>query len=99
MVTEIAQITVLAGKEKSFEQAVAQAAPHFQSAKGYISLNLEKCIEDPFVYRLVVEWETLDNHMVVFRNSEGFAAWRALASPFFAEPPKVVQTENVFKAL
>ncbi len=99
MVTEIAQIKVIAGKEKAFEQAVAEAAPHFQSAKGYISLNLEKCIEDPSIYRLVVEWETLDNHMVDFRGSEGFAAWRALASPHFAEPPHVVHTENVFKAI
>jgi len=99
MVTEIAHILVIEGKETAFESAVAEAAPHFQAAKGYISLNLEKGIENPLSYRLVVQWETLDNHMVDFRGSEGFAAWRALASPFFAEPPQVVHTTNVFKAI
>lgn len=98
MITEIAQITVLEGREQVFEAAVADAAPHFQAAKGYISLKLEKCLEQPRVYRLVVEWETLDNHMVDFRGSEGFSAWRALASPHFDGAPIVVHTETVFNA-
>lgn len=98
MITEIAQLSIKEGEEANFEAAVAQAAPHFQAAKGYISLNLEKCIENPLRYNLVVQWETLDNHMVDFRNSDGFTQWRALAGPFFAEPPQVIHTHNVFKA-
>jgi hypothetical protein len=37
----------------------------------------------------MIEWETLDNHIVDFRNSPAFLEWRAIVSPFFAAPPAV----------
>jgi hypothetical protein len=37
-----------------------------------------------------VEWDSLDAHVVGFRESDAFSAWRALIGPFFASPPEVV---------
>jgi hypothetical protein len=32
---------------------------------------------------------------VIFRNSDAFQTWRALAGPFFIEPPVVEHSESV----
>ena len=46
-------------------------------------------------YLLFVQWETLEDHIVHFRNSENFAEWRRLAGPHFAAPPRVEHYEVV----
>lgn len=89
MVTEIAYIRIDPANAAAFVAAVALAAPHFQSAEGCHGMRLEQVVEDPACYRLSVDWETVDHHMVTFRQSDGFQQWRALAGPFFAEPPRV----------
>jgi quinol monooxygenase YgiN len=43
----------------------------------------------------VVKWRSVEDHMVTFRQSESFQAWRALAGPFFASPPKVTHSREV----
>lgn len=95
MIQEIATITIDPARAAEFTEAVAQARPHFEAAKGFISLALERSIEHPERYRLVVGWETVENHMIDFRESAGFAAWRALASPFFVGAPVVEHVERV----
>jgi len=50
---------------------------------------IERVIEKPGLYRLLVHWETLENHTEDFRNSQAFQDWRALVGPFFAAPPAV----------
>ena len=46
-------------------------------------------IESPSQYILLVEWETIDDHMEGFRNSEAFAKWRSGLQPFFAHAPEL----------
>ena len=76
--------------------AVRRAAPLFQAARGYVSLALQRTVERPSVYRLVVGWETIENHMVDFRESPAFQEWRALVGGLFAGAPKVEHTAVVF---
>src|ERR1700756_4637593 len=80
MITEIAQIDVKPGSEKDFEAAVAKARNAFGRSKGFHGFELHKSIEKPQRYRLMVKWETLENHTVDFRGSENFAEWRALVA-------------------
>ena len=89
MITEIAQIDVKPGTEKDFEAAVAKARPLFQRAKGCLAMQLVRSIEHPGRYRLLVGWETLENHTVDFRNSGDFQTWRGLVSNFFDGTPEV----------
>ena len=89
MITEIAQIDVKPGTEKDFEAAVAKARPLFLRAKGGKGFELHKSIKKPQRYRLMAQWETLENHTVDFRNSSAFGEWRAIVGPFFAKPPVV----------
>src|SRR5882757_4884584 len=94
MITEIAQIDVKPGTEKDFEAAVAKARPLFLRAKGGKGFELHKSIEKPQRYRLMAQWETLENHTVDFRGSEDFTAWRGLVGQYFAAPPEVEHTET-----
>jgi heme-degrading monooxygenase HmoA len=95
MITEIAQIDVKPGSEKDFEAAIAKAEPIFRRCKGWKSFELHRGIEKPSRYRLLIKWETLENHTVDFRGSENFAEWRALVGPHFAAPPEVEHTDTV----
>lgn len=95
MIYEIATIMIDPSKADEFEAAVAAARTHFEAAKGFISFGLQRSIEEPARYRLIVGWESVDAHMVDFRNSEGFQHWRALAGPFFVSPPNVEHVETV----
>ncbi|MEZ7813845.1 MAG: antibiotic biosynthesis monooxygenase [Paracoccaceae bacterium] len=94
MIREIATLTINPANAAKFENVVAQARPLFLSAKGCHEMHLERVIEVPGSYRLVVVWDTVDAHMELFRNAPAFQEWRALAGPWFTEPPEVVHTEQ-----
>jgi len=95
MVWEIAQIDVRPGEEAAFEKAAAEAAPWFEDAPGCHGVRLRRGVEQPQRYWLVVEWETLEDHTVRFRNSAEFARWRELAGGYFAAPPQVDHVHDV----
>ena len=97
MVTEIAQIDVKPGLEAEFEAGVAKAAPLFKRAKGCRALGLQRSLEKPRRYRLVVQWETLEDHTVAFRGSDDFQEWRRLVSHCFEAPPEVEHTVEAFE--
>jgi heme-degrading monooxygenase HmoA len=94
MILEIAQIDVKPGLEAEFEAGVTKAAPLFKRAKGCRGMNLQRSIEKPARYRLIVKWETLENHTVDFRGSEDFQAWRKLVGHCFVAPPEVEHTQQ-----
>jgi heme-degrading monooxygenase HmoA len=90
MILEIADITIVAGKESEFDQAIERGVRTvISTAKGFIRFKIQKGIENPQRYLLMIEWETLVNHMVDFRNSPSYLTWREIVSPFFASPPVV----------
>lgn len=89
MITEIAQIEIKPGMEAEFEAGVQKALPVFERAKGSGGVTLQKSIEKPQRYRLFVQWATLENHTVDFRNSPDFQEWRKLVGHCFASPPEV----------
>lgn len=95
MVFEMAQIEILPGKAAEFEAGVAAAVPLFLRARGCGGVKLHRTIEQPERYVLQVEWETVDDHMVHFRESADFQEWRRLVGSFFKQPPVVFHTETV----
>jgi heme-degrading monooxygenase HmoA/quercetin dioxygenase-like cupin family protein len=94
---ETARIRVRPGAEKAFEAAVAEAVPLFQRTPGCRSLELRRIVEEPSTYVLCVVWDSLAAHVDGFRASAEYARWRALASPFFAQPPVVVHDRPVLQ--
>jgi heme-degrading monooxygenase HmoA len=95
MITEIAQIDVKPGLEQEFESGVKKAAPIFQRAKGCRTMELQRSIEKPHRYRLVVGWDTVENHTRDFRESADFQEWRKLVGHCFAAAPEVEHVERV----
>lgn len=93
MIYEVAEITVMPGLEAGFEKGVALAAPLFLRAKGCHGVSLHRLIEHRMTYRLLVKWETVENHLVDFRSSEDFQEWRRLVGPFFEGAPVVTHSE------
>jgi len=97
MVLEIAQFDIKPGLEAEFEAGVGRAVPLFQRARGCKGMELQRSHEKPNRYRLFVQWKTLENHMVDFRESADFQEWRKLVGPCFAAPPEVEHTVQVVK--
>lgn len=95
MIQELVEIHVQPGQETAFVAAVEEAKPLFLGAKGCHGLTLTRSIEAPSLFRLLIRWETVDDHMVGFRNSDAFVEWRRLAGPHFAQPPHMEHLETV----
>ena len=95
MILETAELIVAPGHEVAFEVAVREALPLFLASKGCRGVRLHRVMETPGIYRLLVDWATLEDHTVHFRSSEAFVQWRALVSPHFAEPPAVTHSAEV----
>jgi len=89
MIQEIAHILVKPGHESAFEAGVAQAKPLFLRARGCHGLALHRSVEEPLRYTLVVQWASVEDHMVHFRESDDFQAWRALVADHFDGAPVV----------
>ncbi|MBK9925395.1 MAG: antibiotic biosynthesis monooxygenase [Anaerolineales bacterium] len=96
MILEAAILDVIPGKEKEFEVAFAQASPIIASMKGYISHQLQHCIEAPTRFLLLVQWETLEAHTVGFRGSAEYQEWRKLLHHFYDPFPTVQHYELSF---
>lgn len=95
MIYEAATLAITPGSEAAFEEAVAQAVPLFQQAPGALSFRLERSVEDPLEYTLLVGWASVEHHMVGFRSSDAFARWRELVGPYFAKAPVVKHLHTV----
>ena len=95
MILETAQIDVVPGKEAEFEAGVRAALPLFRRAKGCRGLDLQRSVEKPSTYQLMVTWDTLENHTVDYRNSPDFQEWRRLVGGCFAGAPQVLHTAVV----
>ncbi|TXI88881.1 MAG: antibiotic biosynthesis monooxygenase [Burkholderiaceae bacterium] len=90
MILELADIRIHAGKQDEFDTAILKGLNEVIShAKGYRGFKVNKGIESPERYVLMIFWDTLENHTVDFRQSEAFTAWRAIVGPYFAAPPVV----------
>ena len=89
MVLERAIIEVKPGSESAFEAAIEQAKQVIAQAGGFRALTLRRGIERSSTYLLLVEWDTLEDHMQGFRESELFGRWRELIGPHFASAPEV----------
>ncbi|MEO7008605.1 MAG: antibiotic biosynthesis monooxygenase family protein [Caldimonas sp.] len=90
MILEIADIRIHAGKQDEFDAAIRHGLETVASkAEGFRGYKVNKSIETPERYVLMIYWETLESHTVGFRNGPLFAQWRAIVGPFFAAPPSV----------
>lgn len=90
MILEVAILDIKPGMESDFESSFARAQKIISSMPGYISHELQHCLEKTNRYILLVNWETLEHHTVGFRESPQYQEWRSLLHHFY-DPFPVVQ--------
>jgi heme-degrading monooxygenase HmoA len=95
MILEHAVLDVRSGEEEAFEQTFATAKRIIASMPGFLSLRLERCLEQVGRYVLLVEWATLADHTEGFRGSEEYQEWRALLHHFYEPFPAVEHYETI----
>ncbi|GAB2981501.1 antibiotic biosynthesis monooxygenase [Mucilaginibacter puniceus] len=95
MILEAAILNIIAGKQKQFEIDFDTAGQYISSIKGYIKHSLNKCLEQENKYLLLVEWDSLKDHTIIFRQSEQYKHWKQLLHHYYAPFPIVEHYEKI----
>lgn len=95
MILEVAILNVRPGQAEAFEAAFRQAAPLIAATPGYISHELQKCLETPDRYILLAYWESLEAHTIGFRQSPEYQTWKELLHHFYDPFPVVEHFESI----
>lgn len=90
MILEVAMLSVIKGRSPDFETAFAKAELIIARQDGYISHELKKCVEKNDKYLLQVQWKSLEDHTIGFRESEDYQQWKRLLHHFY-EPFPIVE--------
>ena len=94
MILEVADIRITPGRNAEFEAAIARGLEAVLSrATGFVGHQVQRGIESPERYLLLVRWRSVENHTVDFRQGPLFAEWRSHIGPFLASPPHVEHFE------
>jgi heme-degrading monooxygenase HmoA len=95
MILEVAPLQVKAGQESEFEAAFVQAQRIISSMPGFVSHELQRCIERPSEYIFLVVWQSLEAHEVGFRQSAEYQEWKRLLHHFYDPFPVVSHYQAV----
>ena len=99
MILEVADIRIPAGKQAEFDAAIQRGVETVISkAQGFRGYKVNRGVESPERYLLMIYWATLEDHTVAFRQGPLFPEWRAIVGPFFAQTPVVEHFELVVKS-
>lgn len=89
MVLEVAVLNIRPGYSTQFEEAFRQAQHIIASMSGYLSHELQKCLEEADKYILLVRWQALEDHTEGFRKSPEYQEWKRLLHHFYDPFPVV----------
>ncbi|MEH7454946.1 antibiotic biosynthesis monooxygenase family protein [Gottfriedia acidiceleris] len=95
MILEAVMLYVKEGMEEQYEEAFREASKIISSMKGYVSHELQRCIEVKGKYFLLVQWETLEDHTIGFRQSSEYQDWKKQLHHFYDPFPTVEHFERV----
>jgi heme-degrading monooxygenase HmoA len=89
MIKEVAMLNVIQGKEPEFENDFRIAGQYISAIPGYIRHTLSRCLEQQNKYLLTVEWKTLEDHTLGFRQSSEYLQWKQLLHHYYNPFPTV----------
>jgi heme-degrading monooxygenase HmoA len=98
MITEHAVLDVRPGREREFTATMEWAKSLIAASPGFVALRVERCVERPSCFLLLVEWEHLEDHTEGFRGSPAYDEWRAALHHFYDPFPVVEHFEVVVTA-
>lgn len=95
MILEVAIMKIKPELIGKFEAVFPKAAAISASTPGYISHEMQRCVETKGKYFYLIRWESIEAHMVNFRQSPRRDEFRNLLGDFFVEPPVAEHFEAV----
>lgn len=95
MILEAAMLYVKEEQEEAFETSFRQASSIISSMPGYLTHQLQRCLEVKGKYLLLVQWQTLADHTIGFRTSAEYQAWKQLLHHYYEPFPIVEHFEQV----
>lgn len=95
MILEAVLLQVKPDTEENYEDDFRHASKIISSMPGYVSHELQRCLEVKGKYLLLVSWETLEDHTVGFRKSSEYQEWKKLLHPYYDPFPVVEHFEQV----
>jgi len=98
VITEHALLDVIPGREQEFVESMERAKAIVAASAGFVSLRVERCMERPSCFLLLVQWERLEDHTEGFRGSAGYQDWRAALHHFYDPFPVVEHFEPIVTA-
>lgn len=96
MILEKAVLHVKPELQHSFEVSFKEASQYIASIKGYINHELHSCIESKNQYLLLVQWATLEDHTIGFRQSDAYLEWKRLLHHYYHPFPVVEHYKQEF---
>ena len=95
MILEAALLSVKPGQSGAFESAFREVQAIISSMPGYLSNELQRCLEREGQYLLLVRWDSVAAHEEGFRKSPEYQQWRKLLHHFYDPFPTVLHYEQV----
>ena len=95
MILEVAILKVKTGIAAEFEAAFATASSIISSMPGYISHELQQCLEVENQYILLVRWAKLEDHTIGFRQSPEYQKWCQMLHHFYEPFPTVEHYKRI----
>jgi len=95
MVLEVAILDVKVGLEPDFIKAFHKASSIIEGMPGYLGHEMQRCIENPSRYILLVRWNRLEDHTVGFRQSARYREWKSMLHHFYDPFPKVEHYQSL----
>ena len=92
-ILEVALLDVKPGQAAEFEAAFAKAQAIISASPGYLSHELQRCVENPNRYLLLVRWRRIEDHTEGFRKSAPYQEWKKLLHHFYDPFPAVEHYE------
>jgi heme-degrading monooxygenase HmoA len=83
MIVEYTRYKITEDQSSALEAAYEQAQSALQVSPHCLSYELSRCTEDPTMYILRIEWDSIEGHLNGFRKSQEFKALFEAVGPFF----------------
>lgn len=97
MILEVARIDIRPDRRSDFEAAMREALGLLAESRGFRGAELYRSHEVADRYRLLVRWNTIENHTVDWQRSGAFLSWRGLLRDFFVDIPSVEHMHPVME--
>jgi heme-degrading monooxygenase HmoA len=83
MIVEYIRYRIPSERQREFEEAYTNASRSLNASNYCQMYELTHCSEDPELYILRIEWDSVDGHMKGFRSSPEFNDFFRYVQPFF----------------